>query len=123
MATYTNPTSLTDSTNRAYQYQVLIDISEDNDLTGGIFLSDFKLRGIITPASWTTADITFQGSSDDSTYNVIYNRTGSIYTVYAGASRYILIPVADTYLFPPYIKVGTTAGQAADRTLILILER
>lgn len=103
---------------------VTIDISADDDLTTAVYLDNWKIKGVITPSAWTTADITFQGSHDNSTFNTIYERdSDTAYTVEAGASRYITIPVADTWQFPPYIKVATSAGQAADRDIILVLER
>jgi len=123
MATHTNRISETGLQNLAYMDDILIDADVDDDLTGSIDLSDWKLKGIIMPAAWTAADITLLGSHDDTTFNTIYNPQGTVYTLTVTTDSYVIIPLADSASFPRYLKIATSAGQAADRTLVLVLER
>jgi len=109
--------------NRTAYESALIDVSADDNLTSAIDLVDWHLIGIVMPAAWTAADITFEGSHDNSTFNTILNQFGTTYTLTVSTDQYIFLSVADTYSFPRYIKIGTSAGQAADRTLILVLAK
>jgi len=94
-------------------------LSDAADLTGG------ALVGIIMPAAWTAASLTFQGSVDDSTYNNVYNDSGSEYTVAADASRLIVLDPAD-FVSARHLKVragtsGTPVNQGAARTITLVV--
>jgi hypothetical protein len=121
MATHTDYTNQ-DSGNARYM-DVLFDISADDDLTGSIDLQDFTLVGIVMPAAWTAADITLEGSVDDTTFNAINAKNGTTYTITAAASQFIAIPVADSFPFPRYLKLASSAAQLADRTLTLLIKR
>lgn len=81
------------------------------------------------PAAWTAANLTFQGSDDDSTYRNVYTDSGQEVTVTAAASRAI---VADLHLPSltsfQYLKFrsGTAAvavAQAASRAIIVSMKR
>lgn len=123
MATYSVTSDEADYRVGEITLDVLIDQSVDDDLTGGIDTGQLHLTNILIPATWTTANITFQGSIDDSTYKPIKSG-GSLYTVTVGAAGDLChIPVSDSFSFPRYIKIGTTAGQAADRTLTLVFKK
>lgn len=103
---------------------VLIDVSEDSDLTGPIDTQDYSLIGIEIPAAWDAANITFEGSLDNSTFNTIKDQYGITYTVtVGGADEYIKIPFSDSWVFPRFLKVATTNVQTADRTLTLVFAR
>lgn len=84
------------------------------------------LVALQTPASWTAADLTLQGSVDGVTYNNLYDSTGSEYSIAGAASRFI--HVADPVLLMGlhYLKVrsgtsGTPVNQGADRIIKLAL--
>lgn len=82
------------------------------------------LVAIIMPASWTTADLTFQASNDDTTFYNFYNAAGTEVTVEADASRWIGIDPVD-FSGVAYMKVrsgtsGTPVAQGADRTLTFL---
>lgn len=86
------------------------------------FIGDGRLVAIQMPASWTTANLTFQGSMDGSTYADMYDATGTEVNIAAGASQYILIPDLKAL----WIKVrsgttGTPVAQGADRALQLLV--
>jgi hypothetical protein len=100
-------------------------IASGASLSGIIDLGTNDLIGIIFPATWTTASITFQFSIDGTNFYDAYSSTAELSSTAASASRMISIN-AVTYDMGRYIKIrsGTSAtpvNQAADRILTLIL--
>ena len=122
MAEYENIVSIDGSRDEAY-IDVIFDITADDDLTLAADLQGYKITGVIMPATWTAADITFEGSIDDSTFNPIKSKSGVAYTLTVSASDFIHLPLSDTYNFPRYIKVGSSNPQGADRTVKLVLRQ
>jgi len=102
-------------------------ISDAVDMSAyAINKDNYRLFGIVMPAAWTAANLTFQASFDGgTTWNDVMDATGTEYTVTAGTSRYI--PVDPTpFAAIPMLKIrsGTAAApvnQAADRALTFIL--
>lgn len=108
-------------------------IASGASLSGAIDMSafalnkdNFRLFGIIMPAAWTTANLTFQASFDSGlTWIDIMDALGTEYTVIAGTSRYI--PVDPTpFAAIPMLKirsgtVSTPVNQGADRIVALIM--
>ena len=86
-----------------------------------------RLVGIIMPATWTTADITFQASIDGTNFYDLYDQDGNEVTVTSPtASGFIGIYTAFTFV-PTHLKVrsgttGTPVVQAAGRTITLIYQ-
>lgn len=100
-------------------------IANGASLSDAIQTDGSTLVGIIMPAAWTAANLTLQMSHDDSTYNNVYDETGTEKTIVASASRYILLNPAD-FLGANSLKVrsgtsGTPVNQGADRSLIFVL--
>ena len=100
-------------------------IAESASLSDAIQVDGSTVVGIVLPATWTTANLTFQASADDSTYNNVYDELGTEKTVVAAASRYIPLNPAD-FLGANSIKVrsgtsGTAVNQAAARSVIVVL--
>lgn len=62
-------------------------LSDARDL--GLTTSGAKFVGIVMPASWDTADLTFQGSDDNATFNNVYDDNDAEVTVQAGSARSI----------------------------------
>ncbi len=88
-----------------------------------------RLAGIVTPAAWTAAALTFQGSVDGVTYTNIYDaaveRTIASAAVPAAESRFLSLDPSLWAAFR-YIKIrsGTAAAavaQGADRVLSLVI--
>lgn len=95
------------------------------DLVGPPLNQASALVGIVMPSGWTTANLTFQGSADNATYNDIYDENGSEVVIVAAASRFITIPPR-FLIAPRYLKVrsgttGTPVAQGAERSLALIV--
>lgn len=83
------------------------------------------VTGILMPASWTAASLSFQVSIDSANFYDLYDTAGSEVVVAAAASRVITVP-ATLLLGFRYIKVrsgttGTPVNQGADRTITLIV--
>ena len=97
-------------------------LSDSFDLKGAI------LEGIVMPALWTAAGISFEGSMDDVTFYEIGDGTAEI-TLVAGAGWLISIPRGILDGAGRYIKIrsGTSAAPVvqllADRVLTLLVRR
>lgn len=94
-------------------------VSDAQDLKGSRYIS------LQMPAAWTAANLTFQGSNDNSTFNDIYDSAGNELTATAAASRCITdIPELTPFR---YIKIrsgtnGTPVNQGAERSIVIILK-
>lgn len=87
---------------------------------GASFIGDGRLVAIQMPATWTAANLTFQGSMDGVTYADMYAFDGTEVNITAGASQYILVPD----LRAAWIKVrsgttGTPVNQGGNRVIQL----
>lgn len=97
-------------------------------VTGSIDTKDQPILAIRIPASWTTANLTFQGSQDGTNFFDVYNLYGEEFTVVVGgASRYVVMGPQE-FQWARYIKIrsgttGTPVNQAADRSLLVITRR
>lgn len=101
-------------------------IANGESLSGAVDCSAGRLGRIVIPATWTAANLTFQGSYDGSNYANLYDEAGTEYTVtVGGAAREIKVPVVD-FLSVRYLKIrsgtsGTPVNQGGARTLNLVL--
>lgn len=107
--------------------EVTATISLGQSLTSSINLGGLRVFGIKMPASWDTANLTFQVSLDGGTWTNMYLDDDSEYTAKAAASRFIVLPV-DKFCGVPFIKIrsgtsGSPVNQTADRTLTLALRQ
>jgi hypothetical protein len=99
-------------------------IANGASLSAAIDLGDSRaLAAIVMPASWTTANPTFQASPDGTSYFDVYDG-GAERSVTASTSRVISVAIVD-WLGLLYLKIrsgtsGTPVTQGADRTLTLI---
>lgn len=104
--------------------ELAVAIASAGSLSGAASLLGLSLCGIVMPASWTTANLTFQVSRDGTTFVNLYDKSGNEYTVTAAASRGIIVPWEDFALWR-YVKVrsgtaGAPVAQDAARSLILM---
>lgn len=97
-------------------------------VTGSIDTKDQPILAIRIPASWTTANLTFQGSQDGTNFFDVYNLYGDEFTVtVGGTARYVVMSPFD-FQWARYIKIrsgttGTPVNQGADRSLLIITRR
>ncbi len=96
-------------------------IANGASLSGAIYLGIGTMCAIQMPAAWTAASLSFQGSTDGSTYNDMYDSSGVEITIAASASQYIVL---DPSAFMGFVWVklrsgttGTPVNQGAARAL------
>lgn len=100
-------------------------IANGASLSGAVVLPPAEyLAGIVMPAAWTAANLTFQVSEDGVTYNDLYDQDGTEINVTAAASRHIILN-PETFWGIHYLKVrsgttGTAVNQGAARTVVLV---
>lgn len=110
-----------------YLSQITATVPNGQAITASIDLKDQPILAIRMPASWTTANITFQSSQNGTDWLDVYNMFGDEFTVTAAAGRVIVMSPFD-FQWGRYIKIrsgttGTPVNQSADRTIILITRR
>lgn len=99
-------------------------IALNASLSGAVHLGSGVLTGIVMPAAWDAAGLTFQVSADDgTTYNNLYDEFGAEVAVSASTSRFIRLNPTE-WLGVQYLKVrsGTAAvavNQTAARSIVL----
>lgn len=109
-------------------YTKTVTIANGASLSDAVDLKNGRLAGIIIPASWTTANLTFQVSPDGSNWVDRYDHQGAEYTVVVGgASRSISVPLVD-FIGVRHLKVrsgttGSAVNQGGARSLTLIVVR
>ena len=112
------------------QYQSIITSNLVHTIANGASLSDAldlsgtSLVGYIMPASWTTANLTFQGSVDGTNFFNLYDKFGNEITHIVAASQFIAVNPADLTCVR-YLKLrsGTSASsvnQGAQRQVTLV---
>lgn len=101
-------------------------IANGQSLSGVVDLEQLNITGLLIPAAWTAADITFQISPDGTTYGDLVDSSGNeIKLSGIAAGKFIGVNLAELS-GARYLKIrsGTSASavnQAADRTISLIL--
>lgn len=111
-------------------YTTTVTIANGASLSDAAELGGMNLVGILMPASWTAAGLTFQASPDGSTYGNVFDVTGTEVAVASSgavAAQYVVIPAGglDGCAF---VKVrsgtsGSAVNQGAARTVTLIARR
>jgi hypothetical protein len=102
-----------------------VTIALNGSLSGAVRLAGMLLVGLVMPAAWDAANLTFQGSIDNVTFNNVYDDAGTEKTAVAAASRHLLIVAAD-FAGIEWLKVrsgtaGTPVVQTAARTITLVV--
>jgi len=101
-------------------------IANGASLSAGINISRANLIGIIMPAAWTAAALTFQASIDGDNFFDLYDQAGNEVNLPTAASRYVGGLDALNFGCFNYLKVrsgttGTPVNQGASRELTLVL--
>lgn len=104
-------------------------IASGASLSNAVDLGTGRLVGLIMPAAWTTASISFQGSADGSSYFDLYDDATerAIASSSLAPSRFIALPIAD-WLMLRALKIrsgsaATPVSQSADRAITLVTAR
>lgn len=99
-------------------------IAISTSLSAAVNLGEKVAIGILMPAAWDAANLTFQGSVDGVSFSNIYDSSGNELTVTAAASRYIYLDPT-VFVGLNQIKVrsgtnGTPVTQTAARALSIV---
>ena len=102
-------------------------IAIDTSLSAEVDLEGFRLAGIVMPAAWTAANLTFQvATATGGTFQDLYDDAGNEVTVTAAVSRSHGIDLLAGVLAPwRFLKIrsgtsGVAVNQAAARTISLV---
>lgn len=112
-------------TGRGIPSTTTVTIANGQSLSGAVNLSGFTLIGIDLPSAWTTANLTLQASIDNSTWDNVFDSTGTEVTISAAASRFVLLNPAD-FVAIRYLRLrsgtsGTPVNQGGARTITLVV--
>lgn len=106
---------------------ISVTIPDGTDPSAAVDVRDFEIVAIQMPASWSAADVTFQGSVDNSTFQNIYTSDDAELVVEAAQARFVALmePEITALKACMWIKVrsgtsGVPVDQNADRTLTLV---
>lgn len=106
-------------------FTTTVTIANGQSLSGAVDLSSYTLVGLVMPAAWTAAAITFQGSVDNVNFFDVCDQNAEINVGAAAANKYILLSPA-TFVGLRYLKIqsGTNAvpvNQGQQTTITLVL--
>jgi hypothetical protein len=106
--------------------KVTATIAENAALSAAVNLAHDYLFAIEMPGTWTAAAITFDASYDGTTFNPLYDETGTEVSFTVAASRYVIISDPAKFFSIKKLKVrsgtnGTPVNQAAARSINLIV--
>jgi hypothetical protein len=108
----------------SYTKLFTVTIANGASLSNQATLAEVTAVAIVMPAAWTAANLTFQASHDNATFNNLYDEAGNEYTVTASTSRFIKVDPA-VFAGIRYIKIrsGTSAAavnQGAARDIVIV---
>lgn len=99
-------------------------IANGASLSAAVNIGEKVAIGILMPAAWDAANMTFQGSVDGASFSNVYDSSGNELTVTAAASRYIYLdPTVFVGLNQIKVRSGTNATpvvQTAARALTIV---
>lgn len=106
---------------------VIATIQAGQSLSGTVDLYGMSLQGIMMPAAWTAASITFAVSVDGVTFNPMTDPAGTEKTITVSASKYIALSTYD-YRGVRYLQVrsgtsGAPVAQVAQAQITLVLRQ
>ena len=90
--------------------EVVATIADGAALSDGVYVGGNVIVGIIMPAVWDAAVITFEVSMDDVTYLDAYSAAGAEHTITAAADQHIWL---DPTQFASYRWVRVRSGTSA----------
>lgn len=102
-------------------------IANGTSTTGNIDLRGKALTGILMPAAWTAASLTFDVSRDGTNFFPLHDRTAAYVIAAAGGAAAGLAITMDPEVFGDWTHVrirsgviGTYVNQGAARTLVVL---
>lgn len=74
--------------------------------------------GLVVPSAFTGTSLTFSVSADDSTYQTLYDNTGTVVSLTVSTSRSFDLPTALAAW--PYFKIISGSSEGAARSLVVV---
>lgn len=100
-----------------------IDISADADMSDIVNLGGRIPVAIYIPATWTAANITFDVSYDGTAFAALYDTAAAEVTVTGPAANQCHAVNPELFMGATHVRLKTSAGQAADREIIIMAAR
>ena len=97
-----------------------VTISSGQTASSSVDLLGRGLVGMILPAAFTGATITFQMSTDNSTFYAIYNTSNTQLSATVTQGRAYFFTPGD-FIAARYLKLVSGSAEGADRTITLIM--
>jgi hypothetical protein len=107
-----------------YRGEASVTILSGASVSSSVYVGGHIITGLLMPAAWSAAGLTFQASRDGVDWLDVYDEDGEVIVASAGASRLIILtkrwlePVAFIQL-----RSGTAAApvnQGAERTIVIL---
>lgn len=96
-----------------------ITVASGTQTSGVITLNGFGMVGLILPAALTSTVMTFQGSQDNTTFNALYNTSGTLLSIVIAPSRIVLFVPGD-FVGLNYLKLILGTAEGADRIIKVV---
>lgn len=80
-------------------------------------ISEFAALGLVMPAAFTGASVSFQVSHDGTTYQALYDTTNNLVSLTVAVSRSYDLPAALSAW--RFFKVVSASAEGADRSLVI----
>lgn len=97
-----------------------ITITSGQATSSACTVTGFAILGLVMPAAFTGASLTFTVSHDGTTYQSLYDSTNTQVSLTVAASRSYDLPTALASW--PYFKVVSASNEGADRTLYVSMK-
>lgn len=102
----------------AQQIQTNVTIANGAQLSSAVDLLGFTLCAVETPGTFTGTAITFEVSSDNSTFVPVHKEDGNAYSITVAASRATIVDISKFRGFR-YLKIKSGSAEGAARTVTL----
>jgi hypothetical protein len=103
---------------RAVMYEN-VTISSGQTTSTALDCGGCNLVGIIFPAAFTGATVSFEGSVDGTNFYTMKNDTGSTLSLTASTSSFVAIVPSD-FAAAGHLKIVSASSEGADRTITLV---
>jgi hypothetical protein len=96
-------------------------------MADGVDLNQFTPVGVLLPAGWTSAGLSFAASPDGATYGALYDKDGEVMIATLAGGEYVVLDPLK-FFGARWLKIrsgtaGSPVNQGADRVLTLVVRR
>lgn len=111
--------AVTGGTSNAHQ----VTIANGQTVSGAVDLGNERLAGILMPAAWTAADISFSASVDGTNFFTLTDAASATISITApGAGKLLTLTgeLREAFLAVRWIKIVSSVAQGAQRVVTLV---